>query len=168
MRALVAALAVGLVATATSGSDGTARFTIRPTTTATYRARLAGSDAAGSTVSEPVAIAVRYRVALRPAPGPAPLAARVGRPVRFTATVRPETASAVDVVRTGVTFTVERRSGSSWRIVSRTTVIVPRTGVAKFTFRPPRAGTWAVRAAAGATTSNAASGESPRTIVVAR
>ena len=138
--------------TTTTDSTGTGSVTATMQRNGYLRGSLSAAPDLGALTSPLSRVAVRQTIVLRPT-NKAEKTVRKGTTVTFHATVRP----AWDDVRAAVTFLVYRKVDKKWAVAARRVVKAGASGVASLRWTFTRTGQWYVRAAAGATSANAAS-----------
>ena len=124
-----------------------------PTVTSWYRVRFGGGPNLPAATSYPVRVVVRQTIALGTSLHPSRTITR-GTTVTFTSIVRP---AGTGLPRATVSYVVYRRVGTAWVLYRRISVTGDATGKARLAWRFSLPGSWYVRSAALATTSNAQS-----------
>jgi hypothetical protein len=141
--------------TGSPATDATGRLLVStaPTVTSWYRVRFGGGPNLPAATSYPVRVVVRQTIALGTSLHPSRTITR-GTTVTFTSIVRP---AGTGLPRATVSYVVYRRVGTAWVLYRRISVTGDATGKARLAWRFSLLGSWYVRSAALATTSNAQS-----------
>jgi hypothetical protein len=140
------------VATATTNAGGLAAFSYKPTRTAYYRARFAGSTDLAATISGVALVGVRQTATLSPHHAGTTVIAR-GTSVTFSSTIRP---ARLDLAPSSAVFLFYKKVGGAWTLAYTRNVAADTSGRATTTFRFSSA-SWYVRAYAARSPYNAVS-----------
>ena len=146
------------VGSVTTDATGTASLTLAPAHTSAYRAVWAGTPTLAAATSGPVAVAVRFFVAV--SPSTTTRTAARGTRLGWTATVGPVTPGAI------VRFRVYERTSTTWTLRGTTLVRTSATGKAAFSRTFASAGRFYMEAIALAGSQNASGGAPKKYITV--